>query len=250
MAELDNGIEKKLITDKNLPPKTFKPQYMTDIEMESHSSKEAYFRWLSRLVMICAILSLGIFLSASLVIFRLAPEIIVEPLLIISQSDSENMVRYEPITTKMPSLKKLTELFVKQYVILRNTVINDEQEMRTRWGPGGIVHYLSMPDVYREFVGQNAESVEKMFDNNYSSEVRVDSVYKVSENSPAWVVNFTIFNLSQKHTGKDGALVLKKTKMRASLTPKFIPERKAIFARLINPLGFTVLKYNQDEIRE
>ena len=61
---------------------------------------------------------------------------------------------------------------------------------------------------------------------------------------------FTIFNLSQKHTGKDGALVLKKTKMRASLTPKFIPERKAIFARLINPLGFTVLKYNQDEIRE
>ena len=124
MAELDNGIEKKLITDKNLPPKTFKPQYMTDIEMESHSSKEAYFRWLSRLVMICAILSLGMFLSASLVIFRLAPEIIVEPLLIISQSDSENMVRYEPITTKMPSLKKLTELFVKQYVILRNTVMN------------------------------------------------------------------------------------------------------------------------------
>ena len=133
---------------------------------------------------------------------------------------------------------------------MRNTVINDEQEMRTRWGPGGIVAYLSSPRVYYEFVGQNTENINQMFDNDYSSEVRIDSLNKISENSPAWIVNFTIYNLSRSRSGKNGALTLKKTKMRASVTPRFIPERGAVFARLINPLGFTVMKYKQDEIRE
>lgn len=248
--ELNSGIQPKLLTDNNVQPNDVKLQYITDDKINNNSMKEIYFRWLSRLVVLCAVLSLGLFLCASLVIFRLAPEIIVEPLLIISQNDSKTMVRYEPITPKMPSIKQMTELFIKQYIIMRNTVINDEQEMRTRWGPGGIVAYLSSPRVYYEFVGQNTENINQMFDNDYSSEVRIDSLNKISENSPAWIVNFTIYNLSRSRSGKNGALTLKKTKMRASVTPRFIPERRAVFARLINPLGFTVMKYNQDEIRE
>ncbi len=249
--ELGKIAVRKLLTDNNkAPQEDVKLQYITDDKINNNSMKEIYFRWLSRLVVICAVLSLGLFLSASLVIFRLAPEIIVEPLLIISQNDSETMVRYEPITNKMPSLKQMTELFVRQYVIVRNTVINDEQEMRTRWGPGGIIAYLSTPRVYHEFVGEHIDNISSMFDNEYSSEVRIDSIHKISENSPAWIVNFTIYNLSRSRTGKSGALTLKKTKMRASVTPRFIPERRTVFARLINPLGFTVMKYNQDEIRE
>lgn len=249
--ELGKIAVRKLLTDNNkAPQKDVTLQYITDDKINNNSMKEIYFRWLSRLVVICAVLSLGLFLSASLVIFRLAPEIIVEPLLIISQNDSETMVRYEPITNKMPSLKQMTELFVRQYVIVRNTVINDEQEMRTRWGPGGIIAYLSTPRVYHEFVGEHIDNISSMFDNEYSSEVRIDSIHKISENSPAWIVNFTIYNLSRSRTGKSGALTLKKTKMRASVTPRFIPERRTVFARLINPLGFTVMKYNQDEIRE
>ncbi len=249
--ELGKIAVRKLLTDNNkAPQEDVTLQYITDDKINNNSMKEIYFRWLSRLVVICAVLSLGLFLSASLVIFRLAPEIIVEPLLIISQNDSETMVRYEPITNKMPSLKQMTELFVRQYVIVRNTVINDEQEMRTRWGPGGIIAYLSTPRVYHEFVGEHIDNISSMFDNEYSSEVRIDSIHKISENSPAWIVNFTIYNLSRSRTGKSGALTLKKTKMRASVTPRFIPERRTVFARLINPLGFTVMKYNQDEIRE
>lgn len=249
--ELGKIAVRKLLTDNNkASQEDVKLQYITDDKINNNSMKEIYFRWLSRLVVICAVLSLGLFLSASLVIFRLAPEIIVEPLLIISQNDSETMVRYEPITNKMPSLKQMTELFVRQYVIIRNTVINDEQEMRTRWGPGGIIAYLSTPRVYHEFVGEHIDNISSMFDNEYSSEVRIDSIHKISENSPAWIVNFTIYNLSRSRTGKSGALTLKKTKMRASVTPRFIPERRTVFARLINPLGFTVMKYNQDEIRE
>lgn len=182
MSELGSGTEKKLLADANAQQNgqnNIKLQYVTDDKINNSSAKEVYFRWLSRLVIFCAVLSLGVFLSASLVIFRLSPEIIVEPLLIISQNDSETMVRYEPITPKMPSIKQMTELFVKQYVIIRNSVINDEQEMKTRWGEGGIIAYLSTPEVYREFVGKNAKNTENMFEKGFSKEVRIDSLNKI-----------------------------------------------------------------------
>ncbi|MBQ9034704.1 MAG: type IV secretion system protein [Alphaproteobacteria bacterium] len=252
MAELGQGEKRLYITNDAQKATTegYQPEYVTDLDYETKSAKETYFRWLSRLVTLCAVLSLGFFLCATLVIFRLAPEIIVEPLLITTQTDSENMMRYEPISEKMPSIRQFTEMYIKQYVILRNTVVNDMDEMRTRWGPGGIVHYLSAPDVYREFVGKNANAVNKMFSNEYSSEVRIDSIQKESENSPAWYVNFTVYNLSRNHIGESGALVLKTMRYRASVTPKYYDERRAIYARIVNPLGFTVVKYNQDMIRE
>ncbi len=257
MAQLENGNKQVYLTDAQAAVRNqtaaqpqYNPKYITDSEHSAASSKEVYFRWLSRLVIFCAILSLSFFLCSTLVIFRLAPEIIVEPLLIINQNDSDTMVRYEPITAKMPSMRQFVEMYIKQYVIIRNTVINDVDEMRTRWGPGGIIHYYSADDVYATFVGRNARSINKMFDNEYSSEVRIDTIGKVSENSPAWEVSFTVYNLSRSHQGKDGALILKTIRYKASITPRFYLERAAIYPRLINPLGFTVIKYSQDEIRE
>ncbi|MCQ2734558.1 MAG: type IV secretion system protein [Alphaproteobacteria bacterium] len=250
MAQLGNGIKKVLLTNGKAQNKQGPDiHFIEDSDAAETSSKETYFRWVSRLVLLCAILSLAFFLSASLVIFRLAPEIITEPLLIIRQDESSKMVRYEPMTKDMPSLRQLTEMYIKQYISLRNTVINDMTEMKTRWAPGGIVYYLSAIDVYRDFIGQNAESIDKMFDKGYSSEVRIDEMEKESENSPAWRVKFTVFNLSQER-GSSGALILKTKKYRASITPKFISQRKLVRARLINPLGFTVIKYNQSEIKE
>ncbi len=250
MAQLGDGAKRVLITDANRRPANtaYQPRFIDDIRQETTSSKEIYFRWLSRLVILCAIISLSFFLSSTLVIFRLAREIVVEPLLIINQKDSETVARYEPITKKMPSERQLTEMFVRQYVIMRNTVINDEQEMITRWGPGGIVDYLSAPDVYREFVGQNLGTVDKMFDNDYSSEVHIDKIGKESEESPAWTVFFTVYNLS-KSRNSSGSLTLKTLRYKASVTPVYIESRCLYRMRLINPIGFTVVKYSQSEIR-
>ena len=250
LAQLDSGVRRLMIADGNAPQREeVNIEFVKDVDVSTHSAKEMYFCWLSRLVTLCAIISMSFFLCATLVIFRLAPEIIVEPLLISNQSDSNNMLRYEPITTKMPSLKQLNEMFIKQYIIMRNTVINDAQEMRTRWGPGGIMQYMSSPQVYNEFVGKNKNAVQNMFDNGYSSEVRIDEMYKESQSSPAWAVRFTVFHLSRSR-GEGGALTLKTQRFKASITPRFIESRRVIKTRLINPLGFTVIKYNQSEIKD
>lgn len=245
--ELEESTKKLYITDQNSVNNEI--HYLTEDEVNTKSAKETYFIWLSRLVILCAVIFFGFLMCWSLVIFRLAPEIVVEPLLIIGQSDSQSMVRYEPMDNKMPSKRQITEMFIKQYIIMRNSVVNDEQEMTTRWGVGGIVAHLSEPNVYREFVGANINKVNKMFDNEYSSEVRIDKLGKVTEEGPAWEVYFTVYNLSRSRSN-NGALTLKTKKYKATLTPRFIKERRMISPRLVNPVGFTVVKYSQDEIRE
>ncbi len=250
MVQLGDGTKKVLLTGKNANKTSeYQPHFLNDSENRVSSSKEIYFLWLSRLVILCAVVSLGFFLSSTLVIFRLAPEIMVEPLILVAnQKDSSSMVRYEPIAENMPSIKQLTEMYVRQYVIMRNTVVNDEKEMTTRWGPGGIVNYLSTDDVYMNFVGANIKHINKMFDKDFSSEVYIDSVTR-EENSPAWLVVFTVYNLS-KGRNETGALTLKILRYKASVTPRFFAHRRLMKTRLINPLGFTVVKYNQSEIRE
>ena len=250
MAQLGDGSKKILLTGQaQAKPTGYQPQFISSAEQDNYSGREVYFRWLSRLVMLCAIVSLTFFLCSTMVIYRLAPEIITEPLLIINQSDSESMVRYEPIKDKMPSLRQLTEMYIRQYITMRNTVINDEREMRTRWGPGGIVHYLSAPEVYADFVGQNSNSVDSMFDADFSSETRIDDIGKDGDNTPAWTVRFTVYSLSRRRNAA-GSLTLKTKRYKASITPGFFPRRRLIRPRLINPLGFTVVKYNQSEISE
>lgn len=249
MAELGMGVDIKRLQGTSAATEAEHIDFISDLHQQDTSAKEIYFRWLARLVLLCTIVSLSFFLCSTLVIFKLAPEIVVEPLLIINQSESENMARYEPISTNMPSLRQFTEMYVKQYVIMRNTVVNDSQEMRTRWGPGGIVQYMSASDVYMDFVGENIDSVDKMFDDGYSSEVHIDEIGKDSETSPAWFVVITVYNLS-KGRNSSGALTLKTKRYKISLTPKFLPQRRLLRPRLINPLGFTVLKYSQSEIRE
>lgn len=48
------------------------------------------------------------------------------------------------------SKTQLMETFVRQYIMVANTIIDDPMEMRSRWEPGGMVNFLSCPQrIYR-----------------------------------------------------------------------------------------------------
>ena len=122
-------------------------EFISETEQEKSSFKLKYYMWLSRLFILFAIIALLGFMSMSLALFKLAPQVSVEPFLIINQDTSEGIVRAEAITNNMASKNQLMETFVAQYVILRNTIIDDEREMQARWYPGGMLNFLSAPRV-------------------------------------------------------------------------------------------------------
>lgn len=246
--QLGTGSEVKAIT--GAADKTVHTQYVTDQSPELKGAKENYYCWLSRLVILLAILSLGFFVSASLVLFKLAPEVTVEPFLIIKQDSSDSMVRYEPIAPDMASSKQMMETFVRQYVIMRNTVLNDEREMQTRWYAGGMVSYLSSAKVFTEFNKGRKEELNRFLRNKTVRDVEIVSLNKVGgEKSPVWKVDFRTYELSPEvRNDVSGNMVLVTKYWTASVTSFFVPERMFMSKRLMNPLGFTVTRYSQTEV--
>ena len=225
--------------------------FLGQAEKEKRSAKMYYYLWLSRFFIFISAISLAVFLAASLALFKLAPMVSVEPFLIVSQNSSDDIVRYEPISLNMASREQFMELFVRQYVIYRNTVIDDELEMMTRWHPGGIVNFLSSADVYKNF-SKNLEQIEG--DNRskgISTEVEIISARRVGgERSAVWKVDFKTYEIaSKKRSDKSGYLVLNTYYWTAAVTAYFIPERLFMGRRLLNPLGFTVVKYNQSRVQ-
>lgn len=246
--QLGNGTETLSITDANAVRREV--NYVTDQQSAITSAKEMYYCWLSRLVMLFAILSLGFFTSASLVLFKLAPEVMVEPFLIIKQDTSDSMVRYETIAEDMPSSNQIMDTFIRQYIILRNTVINDEREMQSRWYAGGMVAYLSSPAVYEDFRKNQLKGLDELLRAKVVRDAEIISVGRVGgEKSRVWKVDFRTYDLSPDvRNSENGSMVLVTKYWTASITALFVPERMFMAKRLMNPLGFTVMRYSQTEV--
>ena len=192
-SKILEGSKILAITDKN----GREYRFVGDREREKVSAKMTYYLWLSRFFIVTSAASLLLFLAASLSLFNLAPQVTVEPFLIIDQSSSDEIVRYEPIAHDMASKKMMMETFVRQYVMYRNTIINDEREMMVRWYAGGILNYLSAPQVFDEFAKYREGIWKDITDNQTSQEVEIISIGRVGgEKSPVWKVDFKTYEVS------------------------------------------------------
>ncbi len=224
-------------------------QYVTDKSRLSKTLKETYYQWVSRLVMLLCLISLSFFACASLVLFRMAPRVRIEPFLVIKQDSSDSMVRYEVIDRNMASARQLMETFVRQYVILRNTVLNDEREMQSRWFAGGLVNYLSAPNVFIDFKKMQTEQMSSLLREKTVRDVEIVSIGKVGgEKSPVWKVDFRTYDLIPNSGKGSESMVLRTNYWTASVTAFFIPQRMFMGRRLMNPLGFTVTRYSQTQV--
>ncbi|MBP5615490.1 MAG: type IV secretion system protein, partial [Alphaproteobacteria bacterium] len=85
---------------------------------------------------------------------------------------------------------------------------------------------------------------------NVVRDVEIISLGKVGgEKSPVWKVDFKVNEVSyNSENGNSNLMVLKTHYWTASLTAAFIPARMFMAKRLMNPLGFTVLRYSQTEV--
>ena len=172
------------------------PKYINKLEEETHTLRQTYYMWISRFFILTATVSCVFLVLASLSLFRLAPMVTVEPFLLINQSTSEDIMRSEAIDKNMASKDKLLKMFIKQYVVLRNTIINDPIEMRSRWMGGGMLNYLSSPDVYNEFGMATRSLWESIFKQVLVREVEIISINRQGgSRSAVWKVDFKTYDL-------------------------------------------------------
>lgn len=219
-------------------------------EKQEATFKLKYYMWLSRFFIFLAILSLILFWSSSLSLFRLAPEVTVKPFLIINQDNSEGIVRAETIEPGMASIDKLTEMYIRQYVDYRNTIINDIVEMQSRWLPGGILNFLSAPDVFDKFSEYRDSFWATEIGQGTVQEVEIIATHRIGgQRSPIWKVDFKTYTLAKDEQNSSSLeRVMRVRHWTASVTAIFVKERAFSSLRLLNPMGFTVLRYSQVQV--
>lgn len=223
--------------------------FINTLEQERENAKLHYYVWLSRLFIFLACSSCLYMVLSSLSLFRLAGLITIEPYLMISSNTSQEIVRDEPIAVDMASKTQLMETFVKQYIIVANTIIDDPIEMRSRWEPGGMVNFLAAPDVYMDFYKNNVPRLKEYKDMHLTREVEIISITRQGgAKSPLWKVDFKTNDLYNDYGSDGGVQLFKERFWTASVTSYFIPERSFVGRRLINPLGFTVTRFNQSAV--
>ncbi len=222
------------------------PQYLDRLDKTSHSAKVIYYMIISRILVLITALSMTFLVLASLVVFRMAPRVTVEPLLLVKNSSSEDLVSHEAISFDMPSREALLKMYIKQYIMLRNTIVHDRVEMQSRWMAGGMVHFLSSPQVYNEFGAPLVNTWEQIVSQPLTREVEIVSMLRQG-NSSTWTVDFKTYDLPNTKGTRASSDSVKTRFWTTAITAKFIPERAFSFYRLINPLGFTVVRYSQTD---
>ncbi len=251
MANLEN---QKLLRIGSNDKTNKSPQFITEDVVEVQRAKLVYYKWISRLMGLLAVMSLLLGVCTTLSIMKLAPEIMVDTQVFVNMSDSQSIVKREFINSQMESREKMMINFIKQYVEIRNSYIKDTQEMVNRWEWGGIISYLSTYRVYNKFAEEYPKVKEELDKKRASRSVEILLVERTGgEKSNTWKVEFKTYDYTYNKEELGRLSEVEPTIIErywtANVRGLINSGRVISFRRLINPLGFIISSYFQSEIK-
>ena len=101
------------------------------------NASEKRYLWTARAFAVVTAISICCNLILLLTISNILPLYRVEPYLLTLSSKDEQVYRIVPYSRDMDSQKSITETFVREYILLRTTLLSDTEEMESRWQNGG-----------------------------------------------------------------------------------------------------------------
>jgi len=233
-----NHIQQKLIGAQNPPPrKAQKPIPKTkpeDIIVVDASEKR--YLWTARAFAVIAAVSFCCNLVLILAIMQLIPLYRVEPFLLTFENKEEQVYDIVPLEN-MEDQKAITEVFVREYVLLRSSFVDDVQEMETRWLPGSQLEEMSSSSVYQSFVEKTAQRALEII--KTKGLIRIVRILTVNELSRGlWQVEYETRDMYPDSASPQIDY------WTASLKIAYRKKTVKYGERLNNPIGFTVTNYS------
>lgn len=220
-----------------------RPQRKVPADVVVENATEKRYLWTARAFAIVFAVSLCCNLILTYVIIKVMPLYRVEPYLFSFADKGEQIYHIEEVQ-RIYDYKYLTEIFVREYILLRNTFVNDEKEMRERWEPGSNLQEMSSRGVYDSFRKTFADkAIELIREHNLTRNIKISSVTEVGpkRGGMSWQVEFRVEDMMPaKETPQVSVWV-------ANLTIRYRSKTVRFGERLKNPLGFTVVEYSQAE---
>ena len=161
----------------------------------------------------------------------------VEPFLLTFQNKQEQVYNIQPVNRDMEDEKEITEVFVREYVLLRSSFNRDIPEVEARWMPGGMIEEMSSPAVYKDFVENTANrALELIRTRQMIRDVRIMTVNELG--SGIWQVEYETRDMYPDSKAPEINY------WTASLKVGYRSKRVKFKGRLKNPVGFTVYQYS------
>ena len=213
-------------------------------EVSVDQLRERRYLWTARAFAIVSAVALCVNLVLLVAIVHLMPLKRVEPFLLTFQSRDEHVVRIRPLAKNMSAEDIISEAMIRQYVLLRNTMIPDVEEMTFRWGPDGPIRWMSSAQVYNQFAKTVKDWLARIKLEGLTREVRIESVVR---NQNIWLV----YIITRDMLPEAEEPAISRWRIRLSIKYFAKDQREVKYIdRLKNPLGFAVDGYGIESANE
>ncbi len=213
-------------------------------EVSVDQLRERRYLWTARAFAIVSAVALCVNLVLLVAIVHLMPLKRVEPFLLTFQSRDEQVVRIRPLAKNMSAEDIISEAMIRQYVLLRNTMIPDVDEMTFRWGPDGPIRWMSSAQVYNQFAKTVKDWLARVKLEGLTREVRIESVVR---NQNIWLV----YIITRDMLPEAEEPAISRWRIRLSIKYFAKDQREVKYIdRLKNPLGFAVDGYGIESANE
>ena len=197
---------------------------------------EKRYLWTARAFAVVTALSLCCNIVLILAIFQVVPLYRVEPFLLTFQNRAEQVYNIQPLTVELRNRKAITEVFVREYVLLRSTFTSDVSEVESRWMPGGPIQEMSSNTVYQDFLDNVAKKAVSIIKNQgMTRSVKILSVNELTDG--VWQVEYETKDMYPDSAQPEVGY------WTASLNVGYRRKTVKHGDRLKNPVGFTVRRY-------
>lgn len=198
---------------------------------------EKRYLWTARAFAIITALSVCCNIILVMAILQVIPLYRVEPFLLTFQNRAEQVYNIQPVKEGLRNQKAITEVFVREYVLLRSTFDRDIPEMEARWMPGGPLQEMSSPQIYQDFLNNTAKRALNIIrSRGLSREIKILSVNELTNG--IWQVEYETRDMYPESTKPEVNY------WTASLNVGYRKKTVKYDDRLKNPVGFTVTRYS------
>ena len=153
-----------------------------------HAMPERRYLKTSRSMTFAAAGFLCVNIMLTFVIYMLSPQLSSEPLLLMID---KRFYKLEPVENNIivwPSSLLLTEEHIKQYIMLRHTIVPDVDEMQARWSEeNSLLKWFSGPEAFNTFVNEKNVNMVRMAE-GLTVEVNIRFVQRISNG--IWLAEF------------------------------------------------------------
>jgi len=228
-----HNVKQQLIGSNKAPQSRHAAAYRDNVVV---NASEKRYLWTARAFAVIVAISICCNLVLMLAIMQLVPLNRVEPFLLTFENKEEQVYEIEPLGN-MIDQKAITEVFVREYVLLRSAFVNDVKEMEARWTDGGQLQEMSSPSVYQAFLEKTAKrALNEIKTKGLIRVVRIMTINELGRG--LWQVEYETRDMYADSTSPQISY------WTATLRVRYRKKTVKYGERLNNPIGFTVDSYS------